>query len=117
MMRASGPVVKRMLRLRFGINADDARVACEKTRAAFDRIEAEIQPSGYLAGDRFSVADLTAAALTFPLVRPAEAPHRFEGRLPDSVEAVRDELSERESFKWVEEMYHRHRGVSAAIAA
>ena len=115
-MHASGPVVKRALRLRFGINSEDARIARDKTVAAFERIEEEVQPSGYLAGDRFSVADLTAAALTFPLVRPAEAPHRFEGRLPDSVEVVRDELSERQSSKWVEEIYRKHRGVSAAVA-
>jgi glutathione S-transferase len=116
MMRASGPVVSRMLRLRYGINPADARVACDKTRAAFDKIEAEIQPSGYLVGDRFSVADLTAAALAFPLVRPPEAPHRFEGRLPEQVKRVRDELSTRPSFQWVEEIYRKHRGVSAAIA-
>jgi glutathione S-transferase len=116
MMTASGPLVRRGLRLRYGINARDASIAREKTVAAFTRIEEEVQPSGYLVGDRFSVADLTAAALTFPLVRPPEAPHRFEGRLPDPVAAVRAELSERESFKWVEEIYRKHRGVSAAIA-
>jgi glutathione S-transferase len=117
MMRAGGPVVRRTLKLRYGINPEAATAAREKTRRAFDRIEAEVQPSGYLVGDGFSVADLTAAALTFPLVRPPEAPHRFEGRLPGPVQRFRDEISERPSFKWVEEIYRKHRGVSAAIPA
>jgi glutathione S-transferase len=117
MMRASGPVVRRTLKLRYGINPEAASAAREKTRAAFDRIEAEFQPSGYLVGDRFTVADLTAAALTFPLVRPPEAPHEFAGRLPAPVERFREEIAERPSFKWVEEIYRKHRGVSAAVPA
>jgi glutathione S-transferase len=115
MMRASGPVVTRTLKLRYGINPEKANAAREKTRAAFDKIEAEVQPSGYLVGDVFTVADLTAAALTFPLVRPPEAPHRFKGAFPEPVERFRDELSSRPSFKWVEEIYRKHRGVSVAI--
>jgi glutathione S-transferase len=30
---------------------------------ALDRISRELQPSGYLVGEAFSVADLTAAAM------------------------------------------------------
>jgi glutathione S-transferase len=70
-MRATAPVVSRMLRLRYGINTEAAKVARDKTAAAFDRIEAEIGASGYLVGEGFTVADLTAASLTFPLVRTA----------------------------------------------
>ena len=39
-----------------------------------DRIERERGPSGYLVGDSFTVADLTAAAILSPLVRPPEFP-------------------------------------------
>src|SRR6058998_3398041 len=56
-----GPHVRRALfpALRLLINADlkiDAPGAArsgEKVRAALDRLEAELQPSGYLVGDRF----------------------------------------------------------------
>ena len=51
-------------------------------RAALDRLEAELQPSGYLVGERFSVADLTAAALLAPVVLPPEFPYRPPGPLP-----------------------------------
>jgi glutathione S-transferase len=114
-MVATAPVGQRLLRLRYGINAEDAEVAREKTRSAFDRVESELQPSGYLVGDRFTVADLTAAALLFPLVRPPEAPYVIEATLPERFASFRDEMSSHPGYKWVEEMYRRHRGRSAAI--
>jgi glutathione S-transferase len=116
-MRATAPVGRRLLRLRYGINAEEAAASREKTLAAIDRLEAEIQPSGYLVGDHFSVADLTAAALLFPLVRPPEAPYMIPPPMPPSIESLRESLSERDGYKWVEEMYRRHRGTSAAVPA
>ena len=49
----------------------------EKTVAAFERLESEIGPSGYLVGDSFTVADLTAAAAVLPARAAAgvRAPH------------------------------------------
>jgi glutathione S-transferase len=116
MMRTTSPVAKRVLRLRYGISAEGAQAGRGKVEAAIDRVEQEIQPSGYLVGDGFTVADLTAAALLFPLVRPPEAPHMIEGRLPDAVISFRDSMSGRRGFKWVEEIYRKHRGTSAAIS-
>ena len=112
-MRATAPVGRRILSLRYGINHEAARVARNKTAAALDRIEAELQPSGYLVGDRFSVADLTAAALVFQLVRSPQAPYLPPPPLPPAVERFRAEASERRAFEWVKEMYSRHRGRSA----
>jgi glutathione S-transferase len=115
-MKATAPIGKRMLRLRYGINEKDAQAARKKTEEAIDRVETELQPSGYLAGDGFSVADLTAAALLFPLVRPLEAPHMVPEPLPETFMRFREEQSQRTGFKWVEDMYRRHRGPSAAIS-
>jgi glutathione S-transferase len=118
-MRATSPVAKRMLRLRYGISSDEASASGGKVEAAIDRLEQELQPSGYLVGDRFTVADLTAAALLFPLVRPPEAPYmfQFEGPMPESFQRLRDSLAGRPGFTWVESVYRRHRGASAEIAA
>jgi glutathione S-transferase len=116
-MRATAPVGGRLVRLRYGINAEGAEASRQKTDAALDRLESELQPSGYLVGDRFSVADLTAAALLFPLVRPPEAPYMVPPPLPESIERLREATSKRPAFKWVEEIYRRHRGKSAAVGA
>jgi glutathione S-transferase len=115
-MKATAPVGRRMLRMRYGINAEDAEAARRKTEAAIERVEQELQPSGYLVGDGFTVADLTAAALLFPLVRPPEAPHMIPPPMPDSFERARASLLARPAGKWVEEMYRRHRGTSAALS-
>jgi glutathione S-transferase len=84
-----------------------------KVDAALDRLEAELQPSGYLVGDRFSVADLTAAALLTPIVMPKEFPYPMITPLPPAAQAYRDRYAGRRAFQWAEEMYRRHRGRSA----
>ncbi len=108
----AGPVV----RLRYGINADTAAEGRQKTIAAFERLESEIGPSGYLAGDGFTVADLTAASLFFPLVRPPESDQLAPVDLPEPLRQFRDEQQGRPGWEWVREMYRRHRGTSAEIA-
>src|SRR2546430_2718004 len=90
----------------------------ETMLAALDRLEAELQPSGYLVGDRFSVADLTAAALLAPVVfLPPEFPYAPPGPLPAPVARWREAFAGRRASHWAAEMYRRHRGTSAEIAA
>ena len=106
-----------MTRMRYGINDESAAEGRKKTTAAFERLESEVGPSGYLVGDTFTVADLTAAALFFPLVRPAEAAqHLTPGELPEAMREMRAEYEARPGFQWVQEMYRRHRGTSSAIS-
>jgi glutathione S-transferase len=99
---------------RHGINAETIRNAPAQVEAAMDRLEAELQPSGYLVGNTFSVADLTAAALFVPLVWPPEFP--APGPLPEAFEAYRRSVSQRPAFRWVEEMFRRHRAPAGAAA-
>jgi len=114
---ASFPVGRALMRLSMGIDAPRAAESRRKVEAALDRLERELAPSGYLTGDTFSVADLTAAALLAPAVMPPEFPYAFPLPLPDSVAAYRDTLARRPAFSWSAEMYRRHRGRSAEVAA
>jgi glutathione S-transferase len=84
-----------------------------------DLIERERGPSGYLVGDSFSVADLTAAAILSVLVRPPEFPyHQVDpARDPEDLKSWRDTLTGRPAFEYVLDMYARHRGSSAEVAA
>jgi len=115
--RAFFPAIRVAMRADMRIDAAGAARGNEKVRAALDRIEAELQPSGYLVGDRFSVADLTAAALLAPAVSPPEFPYPPPGPLPEPVARWRDSLAGRPALRWAAEMYRRHRGTSAEIAA
>jgi glutathione S-transferase len=55
-----------IVRSQYGINADSAKIAAAKIADAIAML-GEFWQDGYLVGDRFSVADLTAAALLSPL--------------------------------------------------
>ena len=97
--------------------ADDAAAerGREQTQAAMDLIEDELE-GDYLVGDRFSIADLTAAALLCPLVSPPQFAYQWPPEWPDEWEQFRRSLSDRRAYKWVEEMFSRHRGSSAAVS-
>lgn len=105
--------------IRFGANDDDAAAAARaKIVAALDRLDSELDASGgaYLVGESFTVADLTAASLFYPLVQPAEGPLAADSPTPPALERFRSELSQRPGFLWVEEMFRRHRLPAAAPA-
>jgi glutathione S-transferase len=105
--------------LRYGVKSEEAAERSrEKVVAALDRLEAELDGNDYLVGDSFSVADLTAAALFYPLVLPAEGPQI--GDPPEGFERFRGPLMERPGYEWVAAIYRRHRvpaGLAAPIAA
>jgi glutathione S-transferase len=94
--------------LRYGVKSERAaELAKEKVIAAFDRLESELDGNDYLVGDRFTVADLTAAALFYPIVRPPEGPRAPDP--PEAVEEFRAPLKDRPGYRWVEETFRRHR--------
>jgi glutathione S-transferase len=118
--RAFGPVgrrgAQRMVVRRYRAQDDDAAEAARaKVLVGFDRLEEELGGGDYLAGGAFSVADLTAAALLYPLVRPPEATMSV-ARMPEPVEELRARLSTRRGYRWVEEMFRRHRRPASADA-
>ncbi|MDX6632961.1 MAG: glutathione S-transferase [Solirubrobacterales bacterium] len=115
--RAAFPLLRLAMKRTMRLDATGAELGQRKTLAALDRIESELGPSGYLVGDRFSVADLTAAALLFPLVRPPELQCEVPPSWAEPIEQLRDSLVDRPGFRWVEEMWRRHRGVSAEVPA
>jgi len=115
--RAGFPALSAAMISRMNINAETAEFARGKTLAAMDRLEKELQPSGYLVGESFSVADLTAAALLSPLFNPPEFPYRSSEPVPAPVAGLLEPLKTRPAYRWVMDMYRRHRGQSAEVTA
>jgi glutathione S-transferase len=102
--------------LRYGVKSDRrAELAKAKILAAFDRLESELGPGDYLVGDRFTVADLTAASLLYPLVQPPEGPSLPPA--PQGLERFRAPLEDRPGYRWVQEMFRKHRKHSAASSS
>lgn len=105
-----------LIAMRFGaLSTEAAEHAHEKVLIALDHLEAELGTHEYLVGDRFTVADLTAASLFYPLVLPTGGPVQAE--LPTILARFRDPLKERPGFRWVEGMFRRHRHGTTLDAA
>jgi glutathione S-transferase len=97
--------------LRYRVSSDTAADAAGiAVLAALDRLEAELDASSgdYLVGDSFSVADLTAAALFYPMVNPPEGPNML-GDFPPALEDFVAPLRSRPGYIYVERMYRKHR--------
>jgi glutathione S-transferase len=103
------------LRFRAG-SAADAERGRVKILAALDRLEVELGDGEYLVGDRFSVADLTAASLFYPLAQPEEGPLEAGSLSAKGFEAFREPLLERRGLQWVHETFRRHRQPAKATA-
>ncbi len=112
--RALFPAVRALMRHDMQIDAMSAEEAFEKTVLALNRIDRLLGTSGYLIGNRFTVADLTAAALLSPLAQPPEFPYAFPP-VSAAVERLRERIGHRRVFEWCAQIYRRHRAPSAEV--
>jgi glutathione S-transferase len=113
--RTAFPALRGRARAAFGIDDGSVALAWARLRAAGERFRAELQPSGYLVGDSFSVADLTVAALVSPVVAPKEFPYAQPQRDHHRLAPLLDALGEAGLVEWAREMYARHRGRSSEL--
>jgi glutathione S-transferase len=113
--RAMFPLHRRRVIAAFGIDDSSVELAWSKVRAAGQCFREEIQPSGYLVGDGFTVADLTVAALVAPAIAPEQFPYPQPQRAHPLFAEIRNAFAESGLLGWAYEMYARHRGQSAEI--
>jgi glutathione S-transferase len=113
--RAAFPVVRRQMAAAVGIDERGVGRAFEKVNTAGERFRAEVAPSGYLVGDRFTIADLTLASLLAPAVAPEQFPYPQPQRGHPRLAPLRDALAGPGLLDWTREMYARWRGRSAEL--
>jgi glutathione S-transferase len=118
LLKALSPVLAPVVKWRYEIQPDRVAHSREVVRAALHKVEAEAGPGGYLVGDSFTVADLTAASILALVVVPPEFPYikLHPDERATQFREFRASLKHRLGFKWVEDMYARRRGTSAEVA-
>jgi len=108
--RAALPLVRVVMRRSMQVDAAHAAVARETVRAALDRLAREGgRDGGYLVGDRFTAADLTAAALLSIVAFPDGFHAPPPQPLPKALPAWLAQWADHDGTRWVEAMYARHR--------
>ncbi len=115
--RAMFPLTRPLFRRNMGMDSATLGAARKRMDTYFDRLEADIGPGGYLVGDRFGVTDLTAAAVMTAIIRPPEFSYSLPEPWPPELVELRSSVAGREGFRWVLDMYTRHRGTSREVAA
>ena len=96
------------------------RASSARSRSCVQRASAFARSSDRAATSpvrRFSVADLTLAALVAPAIAPEQFPYPQPQRHDPRLERVRAALDENGIREWAHRMYARHRGSSAEVAA
>jgi glutathione S-transferase len=113
--RAVYPLMRPLFVVNMGMRASELAAARRRMCSHFDRLAAEIGPSGYLVGDRFGVADLSAAAVMTAIVRPPELPYSLPEPWPPGLVELRAAIADHPACRWVLRMYAAHRGTSSEI--
>ena len=87
-------IFRRIIFRNYRVNAENASRGVERVRAVFARLGPRVERGGYLVEDRFTLADLTLAALAAPLLAPPEHPvtGKNKGTVPEELSALRAEL-------------------------
>lgn len=126
--RESGPAARRLYRRAFPLtrplmaraNGVTGAVAVERafeaSVRALDEVAASVGSAGYLAGERFSVGDLTAAALLAPLVFPDHPDMARPAPTPERLERFIARFADHPGAAWVRAQYAKHRPPPCALA-
>lgn len=85
---------------------DGHRAATE----ALDFVAARSAATGYLCGNAFSVADLTAASTLAVLIRPVDSPMSCPQPVARGFRALMERYARHPGAAWVHGIYARHRG-------
>lgn len=115
--RVTFPVMLPLYRMNMGLGPEQVRAARSRIRTFFEELEQMIRPSGFLVGDTFTIADLTAAAVMTALVRPDGFSYPLPEPWPEELIAIREEISAYPACDWVLDIYRNHRGESFDVCA
>ncbi len=104
-----------ILKLDMRITRKGYEAGLTRTEEALDFIAEQTAAEGYMVGDKFSVADLTAASLVMPTCFPPELPFNIDPPYPTEMDDWLSRWRDHPGTAWIRRMYYRHRGSSAEL--
>jgi glutathione S-transferase len=113
--RAVFPLIRVVMRRDMKIDAAGAERGIARTIEALDLVAKRAGRDGYLVGNAFSVADLTAAALLSPAAFPKESPVPVVEPRSPVVKRWIERFAGHPGVEWVAGVFRKHRGTSAAL--
>jgi len=114
--RAIFPVAKAVITRTYGINdPKNVEHAFRRTEQALDFVAKTASPTGPLVGERFSVADLTAAALLAIAANPAHPDMKRPEPLPEGVQEFIERFANHPGTAWVRAQYTENRPSPMAV--
>lgn len=105
------PVLRLMIRRTFNVYPEYVNASWVHVMQALDGLEQHLEgdPSRYLVGNSFTLADLTAAAMLAPLIGPEESPWPDHHVTDRNNADLRRQFRDRVAGEWVLRIYRDHR--------
>ncbi len=110
LFRLAFPAIRTLIRKKYAIDSKSFAKSSADLSRTLDRLDARLAHHPYLCGDRFTRADIAAAALLSFLPMPPEHPVPWLPVRDAEVAAFRAENAGRPTTLWVSRMYREHRG-------
>lgn len=117
MFRATFPLTRVVMRRMMRLGESIREPSLATVRKALDLVAEKGGARGFLVGDRFSLADLTAASLLVPVCFPPELQTGLPQPHPPAIAAWLARWADHPGTKWVQAMFREHRPPSAEIVA
>lgn len=107
--RATFPLAKGLIARGNGVTPENTARSRDITARAMDELARNTEATGYLVGDTFTVADLSAAALFAPLANPTHPDMKRPEPVPDSIQSLLADYRDHPAIAWVNRQYQLHR--------
>lgn len=108
--RAMFPIARPLIAKANGtVDPKNVERAFQITNEYLDRVVDQTRATGYLCGNGFTLADLTAASLLAPLANVDHPDMKRPQPMPDSIRQFYDLWRDHPGIDWVRRMYAQHR--------
>ncbi len=101
------PMLRKKMITFLDINKQSAQLSKEQLVQAINKVANRLDGRDFLVGEQFTRADLAAASLLAPLIKPVKYGLNWPDKLPNELESFID--SQEDKLQWVKDCYELYR--------